>query len=140
MRRVIDLFSLVSAVDPVAGTSTYTSDVVDMADFSEVVFVLSVGATAGTVDMEVQEGTSTSTFNTSTALVSITQLGATDDNKQVLAYVDARDLTDTYRYLRAIVTQAVGASTVSMVALGRVENRSEAGTGDLASVDEIVAA
>lgn len=133
--------ALVAAIDALAaGTGTSTSDVVDAGKHGQVMFILNVGtiAATGTVDLDIQEGTSTTSFNTSTALASITQLGATDDNKQVIVNVDGRALTDGYRYLRAVLTRGTANSNAALVALGGRGRHNPNVDKDLASVAEIV--
>lgn len=143
--RLSEALAVMAAVDPTGATGTTgtaTSDVIDMDDFGSVLFVVLVGAIAatGTVDFKVEEGTSTSSFNTSTALVSATQLGASDDNKQVIVEVPAEALSTGYRYLRGILTQGTAASFAAVVALGGKCRHKPAKDLDLASVDEIAVA
>jgi molybdopterin-binding protein len=145
MERITEKSAIVALIDPAAAaTGTSTSDVVDMKDFlGGVVFDLQTGSVlaTGTVDMEIQEGTSTTSFNTATAVVSITQLsGTADSNKVVRAEVPADKMTDGYRYLRAIVTQGTANSIVALQATGFNDPYGPASQDDLAAVDEIVVA
>lgn len=143
MDRLSEQLAIVATIDPTASTTgTSTSDVVDMSDLHEAVFILSAGniAATGTVDMDIQEGTGTATFNTATALQSITQLTAGDDNEQVVVSVPGASVTPGYRYLRAIVTQGTAGSIVSLVVLGDRARYKPPTTEhpDLASVTQII--
>ncbi len=124
-----------------AGTGTATSDVVDLQEVRRVTFILLVASVlaTGTVDMDIQEGTSTGSFNTATALKSITRLtGTADQNKQALVEVEASELSDGFRFLRAIVTTATANSIFSLVAIGAHPTYHPTSDFDLASVAEIV--
>ena len=142
--RLSDQLAVVATLDPEsrAATGTVTSDVVDMSNFHQVVFVLMVGTLGATdtIDLDIQEGTSTATFNTATALKSITQLTGADDDKQVVVNVRGEDLTEGYRYIRAVLSHGGTAATadVALVALADQARFKPAIQFDLASVDEIV--
>jgi len=87
--------AVVAAIDPqTLNDASATSDWVDMSKFDEVVFVVAVGATDATVDAKLQEASDAS--GTGAADISgkaITQLGATDDNKQAVIRVRADELS-----------------------------------------------
>lgn len=141
MDRINQRLAIVAGIPPAAAatTATSTSDVVDMSKFKRVMFVLHTGsmAAASTIDMEIQEGVSTTSFNTATALADMTQLINTDDNKYAVLEVSDEDMTEGYRYLRAIVTQGGGATIYSLEALAADPNYHPASDNDLAAVKQI---
>ena len=84
--RLSEQLAVVATIDPDAyASTTLTTDVFDMSTHHEAMFVIQVGENAGTVDFEVQESTATGAgTNTTTAVASITQLTAGDDDVQVI--------------------------------------------------------
>jgi hypothetical protein len=139
MDRLNERLAVVASDLQVAGTGTSTSDVIDMKDFKRVLFILRSGTVAatGTIDVEIQEGTSTTSFNTATALASITQLTAADDDKIALLEVMDEDLTAGYRYLRAIVTRGTANSNIGLIAIAGDPHYQPASDNDLAAVKQI---
>lgn len=136
---------IVATIDPTGdATGTTTTDVIDMRDLHEVVFYImteTVAAT-GTVDFDVQEGTGTTagTFNTTTAVASITQLTNGDDDSQVVVSIPGSALTDGYRYIRGVLTQGTANSECAVLAVGYRERYKDGVEHhpDLATVVEIV--
>lgn len=139
--RFYEDWALSATIDPngTGSTTTATSDVIDMRDVEEVVFILSAGTLAAgcTVDLTVNSGTASGTVTTS--VTSATQLINTDDNKQVIVAVKADSLADGHRYVNCVATVATGVGAISVVGLTR-RKYSPANEHDLASVDEIVSA
>lgn len=140
MERFSEKYAIVGTIDPTGdATGTSTTDVIDLFDADEVVFLLmteTVAAT-GTVDFTVYSGTATGTVTTS--VTAITQLTAADDDKQVIVEVDARSLTDGHRYVKGVLAQGTANSECAVIALARQTYR-PANEHDLATVDEIVSA
>ena len=137
--------AIVATIDPEAYTTaaTVTTDVFDMSVHHEVLFILMLGTVAAntTVDLDIQESTATAAGTvTATAVASITQLTAGDDDTQVLVSVRGEDMSDGYRYLRGVLTIGGVGGTVdlSLAALADQARYKPANAGDLASVDEIV--
>ncbi|NIV36794.1 MAG: hypothetical protein GWN58_47375 [Anaerolineae bacterium] len=137
--RLSEQLAVVATIDPDAyGTTTLTTDVFDMSVHHEAMFVILVGENAGTVDFDVQESTATGSGTvTATAVASITQLTAGDDDVQVIVTVRGEDMTEGYRYLRGVLTLSA-ATDAGVVALADRARYKAASVGDLASVDEIV--
>ena len=137
MQRFTDEYALVATIDPTGDTTgTSTSDVIDCLDVSEVVFVLmteTVAAT-GTVDLTVQSGTATGTVTTS--VTAITQLTASDDDKQVIVSVLTDNLGAGHRYVNAKLAQGTANSEVAVLGFAK-QKYAPANEHDLASVDEI---
>jgi hypothetical protein len=140
MDRLNERLAIVGKIiDASAGTGTGTSDVIDMKNFKRCMFVLQAGtiAAGGLIDMAIQEGTSTTSFNTATAVKDMTQLINTDDNKVAIVEVMDEDMTDQYRYLRAVVSRTVGNSITSLLALAGDPHYQPASQFDLAAVKQI---
>lgn len=136
--RLTELLSIEASIPALAaGTGTSTSDVIDMNEVHEVLWVISVGTVAatGTVDFTVNSGTASGTVTTS--VTGITQLTANDDNKEVLVSVRSDSLTDGHRYIAGVLARGTANSNASVVGLCRRRYR-PANEHDLASVDEIV--
>ncbi len=138
MKRFTEEYAIVATIDPTGDvTGTTTSDTIDCAELTEVVFVLlleTVAAT-GTVDLTINSGTATGTITTS--VTAITQLTNADDDKQVVVSVLVDNLTDGNRYLNAVLAQGTANSEAAVVAFGK-RNYSPANEHDLATVDEII--
>lgn len=138
--------AVVATIDPASLTAnTYVSDWVDMADFEQVMAVLSVGAmtTNGTVDAKLRQAKDASGGSakdiTGKAVTQLTEAGE-DDNKQVVLQVraDELDVAGGFTHVALSVTTATAASLGSAVLLGFNPNYGPASGYDLASVDEIV--
>lgn len=132
--------AIVAAADPVAAgaTGTSTSDAIDMSKFGRVSFVVYAGVqtTTGNASLVVQEGTSSSTFNTSTALTTV-DFGANKDNAQWIVEVHDTALTAGYRYLRGLVKQETATGYVGCVAIADLARYGPASDDDVASVTSI---
>ena len=144
--RLSEQLAVVATIDPGARTATGTAatDVIDMENHHEAMFIVmfnTLGAT-DTVDFDVQEGTGTTagTFNTATAIASITQAVNADDDEQRVITVRGEDMTDGYTYLRGVLTHGGTAATceVAVIALADRARYKPASGGDLASGTEIV--
>ena len=93
---------------------------VDLSKFRRVLFVLDVGVfgASATVDMKLQESTDNSTF-TDIAGGAITQLAAAGGNNRLATLeIRAGQLSAGKRYVRARVTVATAATTLTCLALG----------------------
>ena len=140
--KLSDNLGIVAVVSPLlrddaTGTSTWAG----MAKHGKIMFVCAVGATDTTVDVKLQEATDSS--GTGAADISgkaVTQLGATDDNKQVIIEVDASELSDGFDYVACLVTSGngtLGADTCVIAISG--DSRYKPASGyDLATVAQIV--
>ena len=103
--------------------------------------IVSVGATDITVDAKVQSADDTSgTNNTDIASLSVTQLTASDDNKQVILLVTSDDLNTDDVAAAVVVTVGDGTTGayVSAIGIGFNARTLPATDNDVASVAEIV--
>lgn len=100
-------------LDPVdntsAGAATVPSSYIDVSDMDRFAFLLSIGNMTGTLDAQVVQATAaagTGSKNITGAV--ITQLGASDDNKQVLVEVEVAklDINNDFRYVAITLTEA----------------------------------
>ncbi len=139
--RLSEQLPVVATIDPqLVDNATVSSDLVDMETRRRVIFVLAIGATDITVDAKVREAQDASaTGEQDLSGKAITQLSATDDNKQVVIEVTAEELSAGFTHLSldVIVGDGTAGAYVSVVALADV-SRYKPDTGDLASVAEIV--
>lgn len=138
-------YAVVSAIDPDANAAaTYNGNVIDMQDFEQVMFVLSVGEmdATSTVDYGIYGDTASGgSFATLLTGKSITQLTAagTDDDKQVVVSVTQDEATNQgFRYIQDEMVVGTAASDAGAIALAEVRFVSAADY-DLSTVDEIVA-
>jgi hypothetical protein len=137
--------AVLATVDPQdAATSAVTSDWVDVAKYPKISGLVAAGAITGTIDFKLQQATDTSgTSAKDITGASITQLSATDDNKQawVNLEVDAGnlDLANGFHFMACIVTPTGGTTNLAFAALLGAQARYKPVAGhDLASVAEIV--
>lgn len=138
-----EMLPVAGAIDPqLVDDAAVTSDWVAMKNGDRVLFIVSVGATDTTVDAKVQEATDGS--GTGAADITgkaVTQLTATDDNKQVVLEVKADELSSTNTHVAVVVTAGNGltGAYVSAVAIQGSMRYKPASNFDVASVAEIVA-
>ena len=137
-----DDMAVAGAIDPqLVDNASATSDWVSLRDFDYVVFVLNVGATDITVDAKIQSADDSSGTNAADITsLAITQLGATDDNKQAVLVVRKDQLAagDTHAAIVVTVGDGTTGAYVSAVCLGFVGDYGPASQYDVASVAEIV--
>jgi len=140
--KLSDNLAVVAVVDPLLrDNAAGTSDWAGMAKHSKIMFVIAVGATDTTVDAKLQEATDSSgTGATDLSGKAITQLGATDDNKQVIIEVDASELSSGFDFVACVVTSGDGTAGADtcVIALAGDARYNPASGYDLASVAEIV--
>ena len=132
---------VVSTIDPANyNNSTQNTDYVDISKFSEVLFVVALGAVDSTTDFKLREAQDTGgTGEQDLTGKAMTQLGAADDNKQVVVSVKAEELSNNYRYVRGRLTVGNGTTNiVAVVGLG-VPRYAPATDDDLSSVAQVVA-
>ena len=114
----------VQLVDPQTLNNTAnTSAYVDVGDYDRVVAVLEVGATDTTVDFKLVQATDSSgTGSKDITSAAITQLSATDDNKQVAIELEVRklDINNGFNYVAAVTTVGNGTTgaTVAVAIYG----------------------
>lgn len=142
MEKLSESAALVATIDPqLADDTTVVSDWVEMGNGRCVTFYLSVGATDTTVDAKLRQATDGS--GTGAADITgkaITQMSATDDNKQKVLEIVWGELTDGYTHVALSVTAGNGTTGAQISAVGlQSALRYEPAThSDLASVAEIV--
>ena len=141
-KQLSETLAVVATVDPqVVNNTSASSDYVDMENFRRVIFVIAVGATDTTVDAKIQEAQDASgTGAQDLSGKAITQLSATDDNKQAIIEVAAEELSDNYTHVKCVVTAGSGSTGayVAVIGLAGVARYEPASDLDLASVAEIV--
>ena len=100
-------------LDPVdntaAGAATVPATYIDVSNMERFAFLISIGNMTGTLDAQVvqaTDGAGTGSKNVTGAV--ITQLGATDDNKQVLVEVQTNklDINNDFHFVAITLTEA----------------------------------
>ena len=137
--------AVVGTIDPLLrDNATVKTDWIDMSKHQKCMFIIAVGATDITVDAKLREGLD-STGGSAQDITgkAITQLSATDDNKQAIIEVDASelDLADKYKFVscQLIVGDGTNGADTTVIALASRYRYDPASDADLASVVEIVA-
>lgn len=133
--------AIVGAIDPASATGTSTSDVIDLKLWGRVTFVVYTGTqtTTGDVTLTIEEGTSTSSFNTTTALATLA-IGANKDNDQYIYEVHDTKLSATYRYIRAKLLQDTATGLHGLIAIADQARYHPASDNDHADVTSITVA
>lgn len=135
--------AVVAALDPQTIDDTNAvSDYASMAKFARAAFVVSVGNidAATTVDAELLEATDAAgTGAQAIEGKAVTQLGATDDNKQTVIELAAGELSPGFTHVACRVTVAGDTADVSVLGLGIDARHEPASDNDIASVAQIVA-
>lgn len=133
--------AVVAAIDPqTVDNAAVTSDWADMRNFDYVMFVVNVGATDITVDAKVQSADDASGTNAADISgLAVTQLGATDDNKQVVLIVSHDELNGDDDFAAVVVTVGDGTTgaIVSAVGIGFGSDYEPASNYDVASLAQI---
>lgn len=147
MIRADQAAAVVECTDPDAYTTgAITGDIIDMANFEQVMFVVMVGAlgSSATADFQVYQGDSAALGNpkviSGAAITQLTEAG-TDSDKQAIVIVKQADLDAAggFRWIRGTLTIGAATSDAGVVALGFYPTYGPASDYDLTSVDEIVA-
>ncbi|HEY4723051.1 MAG TPA: hypothetical protein VII92_14455 [Anaerolineae bacterium] len=145
MIRIDQAVAIVECTDPDAyATGATTGDIIDMANFEQVMFVVMAGTlgSSATVDFQVYQSTASNMASpaviTGAAITQLTEAG-TDSDKQAIVVVRQPDLTSGYRYIRGTLTVGTATSDAGVIALGAYPTYGPASDYDLTSVDEIVA-
>ncbi len=147
MIRADQAAAVVACTDPDAYTTgAITDDIIDMANFEQVMFVVMAGTlgSSATVDFQVYQGNTSGLGSpkviSGAAITQLTEAG-TDSDKQAIVVVKQADLdvASGFRWIRGTLTVGTATSDAGMVALGFYPTFGPASDYDLASVDEIVA-
>ena len=137
-----DYVAVAGAIDPqLVDNAAVTSDWVALADFSQVMFVVNVGAIDITVDVKIQSADDSSgTNNTDITSLEVTQIAADEDNGQVILSVDQSEVNTGDTHVAVVVTVGDGSTGgyVSAVCLGFNSEFQPASNKDVASVAEII--
>src|SRR4051812_9807073 len=122
-RWLYEELSIVGTIDPANNNNaSFNTDIIDMSKWSEVMFLLVLGAVDNTLDFKVQESNDGAGFTGAADLSgkAITQFAATDDNKQAIVCVKAEELTPSRRYIRGRLTVGAGTTNLcTVIALGK---------------------
>lgn len=146
MIRIDQAMAVVECTDPDAyATGATTGDIIDMANFEQVAFVVMAGTlgSSATVDFQVYQGNTNALGSpkviTSAAITQLTEAG-TDSDKQAIVVVRQSDLdvANGFRWIRGTLTVGTATSDAGVVALGMYPTYGPASDYDLTSVDEIV--
>ncbi len=147
MIRADQAVAVVACSDPDAyTTSDITDDIIDMANFEQVMFVVMAGTlgSSATVDFQVYQGNTNALGSpkviSGAAITQLTQAG-TDSDKQAVVVVKQADLdvANGFRWIRGTLTVGTATSDAGMLALGLYPTFGPATDYDLTSVDEVVA-
>lgn len=142
--------AVLGTIDPDAyATGAFTTDVIDMQYWSQVMFVVMAGTlgSSATVDFVVNGDTASGgSYATAITGKSITQLteAGTDSDKQAVISVTAEEvaaqtlLDVALRYIRGTLTVGTATSDAGVIVLGMHSRYSDARDYDLATVDEVV--
>jgi hypothetical protein len=132
--------AIVATIDPQNGNNAATSsDAVDMSKFHEAMFILATGVIDETVDFKLQESDASGGSYTDITGKAITQLAATDDNKQAVITLKSEELGTGKRHVKAVATVGNGSSSlICVIALGMNPRFGPASDDDLSSVVQIV--
>lgn len=118
--------------------STQNSDAVDLSKFHAAMFVLLLGSVDSTNDFKLQESADAASWSDLSGKT-ITQLGATDDNKAAVISVRSDELSAGKRYVRCVNTVGNGTTNqTAAVGLGFFPRYGPANDDDLAAVAQIV--
>jgi len=119
--------------------ATTNGSAIDLSKFQRVLFILQLGSIDTTVDFKLQESATTGGTFTDIAGKSITQLTATDDNKQAIIELESPEMGAGKRYARCVFTSGAGTACLSSVVVLGVDPRFGPATDDdLASVAQVV--
>lgn len=138
--QLVESMALLATVDPDdVATTAVTSDWVDMSKFGQIIAVVQAGVLSGTLDGKLQEATSSSgTGNVDLTGKTITQLSATDDDKQGLINCRAEELSAGFTHVALVITPTGGsANFASGVILGGNAYHKPASDSDLTTVNSI---
>lgn len=143
--NIAEAVAICGIIDPdVYTAAAYTSSIIDMQDFREVMFVVMAGTlgTSATLDCLVKGSTASNMASpanlTGKAITQLTEAG-TDSDKQAVIRVTAEEVAaQGYRYVQATMTVATATSDAGLIVIGFPAHYSDAADVDLAAVDEIV--
>jgi hypothetical protein len=145
--RPSDRAAVVGIIDPDAyAAGTVTTGWIDMTQYNELMAVVMAGTlgAAATLDAKFQQATTAAGAGakdiTGALITQLTQAG-TDSDKQAIINLWAEDLDvdGGFAFAQLSMTVAVATSDAGAVVLGMAKRHGAASSGDLASVDEIVA-
>jgi hypothetical protein len=145
--RPSDRAAVVGIIDPDAyAAGTVTTGWIDMRQYNALMAIVmsgTLGASA-TLDAKFEQATNGSGAGakdvTGALITQLTQAG-TDSDKQAIINLWAEDLdvNNLFTHARLSMTVAVATSDAGAIVLGLDKRHGAASSGDLASVDEIVA-
>lgn len=145
-KKAYEIAGVIGTIDPQSVTTTEVfTDVIDMDDWDQVLFVFSIGVAGDTDAIVARVVTCTSAGASAAAFktASTRTAHATDnDNKQIVISVSAEDLaggtaSTADRYVKGGLVAASAGTLASCVVLGMVPKHGPANDSDLATVVEI---
>jgi hypothetical protein len=128
-------WAIVATVDPVDANNADTDgDLIDMSKFSEVMFVIALGVLNDSATCTVTIKDSATSGGSYAAISGKSQaIAGTDDAKQFLICVKAKELNVGARYLKSTMDNIAHAQLLCILALGKAKYR-PATDDDLAMV------
>lgn len=142
--RFSDRVAIVGAIDPDAYSAGASydklTDAIDMSRFGRVAFIVAAGDidSTGTVDFKVTQAAEADGDYTDLAGKAITQLTASDDDKQAVVEVAAAELGAGKRFIKGALRTATAGSDAAVIALALDAREEPASAQSLDSVVEIV--
>lgn len=131
---------VVGVIVPGDRVNTVTSGaVVDMARIRRTLFILQLGTIDCTVDFKLQESATSGGTYSDIPGKAITQLTASDDNKQAVIELEGAELGFGQRHARCVLTSGAGSVCLcSVLALGCEPRFAPVTEDDLATVAQVV--
>lgn len=146
--QISDYIAILGTIDAIDhATSAVTSDWVDTERYAFIAAYMNVGAITGTFDLALRQATDSSGTGSKAIndiegnALAITQLSATDDNKQVIVNLDVGrlDIEGGFSFVAALVTPTGGSTNLaSTFILGAGPRYAPVSGHDLATVAEII--
>lgn len=145
--RPSDRFAVVGVIDPDAYTAnTYTTGWIDMTQYNELMAIVMAGTLGASATLDAKfeqasDGSGTGAKDvTGAAITQLTQAGSDSDKQAIInLWGEDLDVDNGFTHARLSMTIATATSDAGAVVLGGAKRHGAASSGDLSSVDEIVA-
>jgi hypothetical protein len=141
MSQPSERIAVVATIDPATYNDTeQLSDAVDMSKWHELMAVVLVGdmPASSTLDITLKEASTSGGSYAAIAGKSATQLGASDDNKQVVINLKAEELGAGKQFVKLSCDPSAHNTIFGGVVLGVKPRYAPASDDDLSSVTQIV--
>lgn len=140
-RRTVAKRNLIQAINPaLVNNTTASTGWVDARNCTHIFAFVAIGVTDTTVDAKLQKATSSGGAGvTDVSGAAITQLSATDDNKQASISIDPSELaTGSYTHVRLLVTVGNGSTGAYVSGLLLMADRHMPPTQPTTYVEQVV--